>query len=341
MMALFAQCRGMCRGITLRGACGAREFVTIAPQLKNMPVIIPIGGGKGGVGKSFISANLGALMAKRGHRVILIDLDLGGSNLHTLLGIKSPPGGLDRFLDKTENRLEQVAVPTHISNLSFISSLHCSMEIANLYHAQKVKLIHAILRLPCDCILLDLGAGTHFNTLDFFLTSEAGVFVCTPEPTAIENAFRFIKAAYLRKLKQIISRNAFHKIVKDAVQDGGNQALRYTDLVDLVLKYDPGMEMFLRDSIRRLQFRFILNQFRKSTDSTLGEKIKTVCNRHFYSPFEFLGQIDFDERVTDSILSKNLFTLQYPESKTAIDFRAIVDQLAPKRVASHTMVQVR
>ncbi|MBI5895228.1 MAG: P-loop NTPase, partial [Desulfobacterales bacterium] len=155
-----------------------------------MPVIFPIGGGKGGVGKSFISANLGALMAKRGHRVILIDLDLGGSNLHTLLGIKSPQSGLDRFLDKTENRLEQVAVPTHISNLSFISSLHCSMEIANLYHAQKVKLINSILRLPCDCIILDLGAGTHFHTLDFFLTSDGGLFVCTPEPTAIENAFR-------------------------------------------------------------------------------------------------------------------------------------------------------
>ncbi len=305
-----------------------------------MPVIFPIGGGKGGVGKSFISANLGALMAKRGHRVILIDLDLGGSNLHTLLGIKSPPSGLDRFLDKTENRLEQVAVPTHISNLSFISSLHCSMEIANLYHAQKIKLINAIQRLAYDCVLLDLGAGTHFNTLDFFLASDRGVFVCTPEPTAIENAFRFIKAAYLRKLKQVISHNAFHKIVKDAAQDNGPQALRYNDIVDIVLKYDPGMEMFLRDSIRRLQFKFILNQFRKNTDSALGEKIKTVCNRHFYSPFEFLGHIDYDERVTDSILSKNLFTLQFPESKTATDFRAIVDQLAPKRVASHTTVKV-
>jgi flagellar biosynthesis protein FlhG len=305
-----------------------------------MPVIFPIGGGKGGVGKSFISANLGALMAKRGHRVILIDLDLGGSNLHTLLGIKTPQGGIDRFLDKTENRLESVAVPTHVPNLSFISSLHCSMEIANLYHAQKIKLINAIQKLACDCILLDLGAGTHFNTVDFFLASDRGLFVCTPEPTSIENAFRFIKAAYLRKLKQIISRNAFHKMVKDTVQDTGNLGLRYNDIIDMVLKYDPGMEMFLRDSIRRFEFKFILNQFRKNTDSALGEKIKNVCNRHFYSPFEYLGRIDYDDRVTDSILSKNLFSLQFPESKTAIDFRAIVDRLAPKRVASHTLAKV-
>jgi len=50
-----------------------------------MPRIYPIGGGKGGVGKSFITANLGALLAKQGKRVVLVDLDLGGSNLHTFL----------------------------------------------------------------------------------------------------------------------------------------------------------------------------------------------------------------------------------------------------------------
>lgn len=55
-----------------------------------MPQIFPIAGGKGGVGKSFISANLGTLMAKYGYRVALIDLDLGASNLHTFLGVKKP-----------------------------------------------------------------------------------------------------------------------------------------------------------------------------------------------------------------------------------------------------------
>ena len=63
-----------------------------------------------------------------------------------------------------------------------------------------------------------------FNTLDFFIASDRGVFVCTPEPTAIENAFRFIKAAYLRKLKKIIQLNSFQKIVKEAVRDDRHPA---------------------------------------------------------------------------------------------------------------------
>jgi flagellar biosynthesis protein FlhG len=88
-----------------------------------MPKIYPIGGVKGGVGKTFITASLGALFANRGKKVVLIDLDLGASNLHTLLGIKNPQNGLDSFLDKTVKKLESVAFPTNIPNLFCINSL--------------------------------------------------------------------------------------------------------------------------------------------------------------------------------------------------------------------------
>ncbi|MGD8894274.1 MAG: P-loop NTPase, partial [Desulfobacterales bacterium] len=81
-----------------------------------MAQIYPIGGGKGGVGKTFITASLGALLAKSGKKVVLIDLDLGGSNLHTVLGINDQQGGINRFLDKTVKNLENTAVPTVIQN---------------------------------------------------------------------------------------------------------------------------------------------------------------------------------------------------------------------------------
>jgi flagellar biosynthesis protein FlhG len=292
-----------------------------------MPEILPIGGGKGGVGKSFVTANLGALIAKRNQRVILLDLDLGASNLHTFLNIKSPKTGLHTFLNKQNDRLERSAVPTHIPNLFLISSMNCSMEIANLFHAQKIKLINAIKKLPYEYILLDLGAGTSFNTLDFFLTSEKGLFVCTPDPTSIENSFRFIKSVYLRKLKQVIKSNNFNKVVKDAISESGNDLLTSTQIIDLVLKYDPGREIFLREKIGRFQFKFILNQFRKNSDSTLGQKIEMVCNRHFYSTFEFVGHINFDERVSDAIIGKTIYALEYPDSAGAEEIKGITDRL--------------
>jgi flagellar biosynthesis protein FlhG len=295
-----------------------------------MPEIFPIGGGKGGVGKSFIAVNLGALIAKHGYRVVLVDLDLGASNLHTFLGIKSPKGGINSYLIKSINDLEQVATPTPFPNLYFISSVHCSMEIANLYHAQKIKLINAIKALPFDFIVLDLGAGTNFNTLDFFLASDQGVFVCTPEPTSIENAFRFIKAAYLRRLKQIVQLNSFQKIIKQAILESDRRQLGSADIIDMVLKYDPDREEFLRESISRFQFGFIINQFRKNTDVALGKKLEMVCNRHFYSRFKFLGNVDYDERVSESILKRTLFALQYPDTAASSALRWIAREMRHK-----------
>lgn len=292
-----------------------------------MPEIIPIGGGKGGVGKSFISANLGALIAKSGKRVVLVDLDLGGSNLHTFMGVTHPKRGLNRYLNKAVTHLESVALQTEHTNLSFISSVNCSMEIANLYHAQKIKLTNAIAKLPFDYILLDLGAGTNFNTLDFFLTSNNGIVVCTPDPTSIENAFRFIKAAYLRRLKQIVKTNSFNKMVKRAVLESDRKMIRSNDIIEIVLKYDPERETLLRKSISHFHFKFILNQFRKNSDPTLGEKLKIVCNRHFYSQFDFLGNIRFDERVPNSILNKMLFLREHPDAYASADLNLIAERL--------------
>lgn len=292
-----------------------------------MPKIYPIGGGKGGVGKSFIAASLGALIAKHGHKVVVIDLDLGASNLHTFLGIKSPQNGINSFLNKSVGSLQDVAVPTNIHNLSFISSFHCTMEIANLFHAQKIKLIKAIKSLDFDYIMIDLGAGTNFNTLDFFLTSSEGMFVCTPEPTSIENAFRFIKSAYLRRLKQLIKRNDFNSKVKQLAEEEFD-SMNSSNIIDFILTSDPDNEVFLKQRISEFNFKFILNQFRKNMDLRLGEKIETVCNRHFYSRFEFLGNIDFDDRVLDAILHKKLFVREYPDAGTAVKLKKIAERLA-------------
>jgi flagellar biosynthesis protein FlhG len=302
-----------------------------------MPKIYPIGGGKGGVGKSFISASLGALVANHGKKVALIDLDLGASNLHTFLGLPAPENGLNRYLNKATPDLQSAAVSTHINNLSFISSCHCSMEIANLFYAQKIKLINAIKKLPYDYIFLDLGAGTNFNTLDFFLTANKGIIVCTPEPTSIENAFRFIRAVYLRRLKQLIKQHPFDARVKTAVQDNNPNTLKAQGIIDIVLKYDPGNEAFLKERIGRFQFKMILNQFRKNVDPALGDRIKIVCNRHFYSPFEVLGRVDFDERVIDSIYARRLYVKEYPATVTAMGLKQIAELLTHNQQASSAL----
>lgn len=294
-----------------------------------MPQIFPIGGGKGGSGKSFITANLGALFARQGKKVLLMDLDLGGSNLHTIMGLRNPRTGLHDFLSKSCQDLQQVAVTTCVPNLFVIPSVDCSMEIANLVHAQKLKIIRAIQKLSYDYVLLDLGAGTHFNTLDFFLISNQGMFVITPEPTSIENTFRFIKAAYFRKIKQILGIHYFRDVVGECMDaQPHSRAVSPFDIIDVILTQDERKGGILRSELSAFHLKFVLNQCRKQTDSSLGNKIQKVCNMHLYATFQFLENVIYDERVHDAVSSKRIFIDTYPHTQTAMALRSIAEKIA-------------
>ena len=290
--------------------------------------IIAVGGAKGGIGKSLFVANLGVLLSQLGKKTVLVDLDLGASNLHLYMGIWSLPHRIDEFLSKKVNRLDHIIAPTIIPNLFIITSINCSMEIANLFYAQKMKIIRAIQRLSYDYIFIDLGAGTNFNTLDFFLTSNKGLFIVTPEPTSIENTFRFIKAVYLRIIKKTLKQNNFNSIVREVDEDPQNASMKAaSDIIEMIIRHDPDKRKFFRDKLSRFKFLFILNQFRKQIDKTLGEKIEKVCNKHFYSEFQFLGNINYDEKVHDSIFSKKIFIENYPYTMSAVNLQDIAKKI--------------
>src|SRR6478735_9924872 len=68
------------------------------PLARHMPAIVAVGGGKGGVGKSIVSANLGTTLAQFGYRVLVVDVDLGCSNLHSHFGVPMPKRTLADFL---------------------------------------------------------------------------------------------------------------------------------------------------------------------------------------------------------------------------------------------------
>jgi len=297
------------------------------PQTPPSSTILPVAGGKGGVGKSFVAASLGAFLAKLHQSVILVDLDLGAANLHTLLGLPPPKTGLQQFIQKSASNLSEVAIPTAIPNLRLISSSLCTTEVANLHHQQKVKIINAIRRLEADYVLLDLGAGTHFNTLDFFLSDNQGTVVMTPEPTAIENTIRFIRSVTIRMLKQLIKQHEFHAIVRESVDMAQNGALNSPDIIERILRYDPGKKDLMQQHLSSFTFHLVINQFRKTNDARIGDKLKMVCGRHFYSGFDALGIVNYDDRVHDSILSRTLYVHKYPYTTAAVDLRNIAGEI--------------
>ena len=167
--------------------------------------ILSVGGGKGGVGKSLVAASLGIEFARRGCRVVLVDCDLGGANLHTSLGIDPPRRTLSEFVNHSVERIEEVLVPTGIANLSLVSGALDHLDAASPNHGQKLRLIRHLQSMDADFAILDLAAGTQKNTLDFFLLADHKVVILAPEHSAIENAHRFVKAAFWRRLRAAAS----------------------------------------------------------------------------------------------------------------------------------------
>jgi flagellar biosynthesis protein FlhG len=122
-----------------------------------------VGGGKGGVGKSLVLSSLACAIAASGRRCTVIDADLGGANLHTLLGVAPPRRTLSHFLSGEVSSLAELMVPTSVPNLSLVSANRALLDMANPRHCQKEKLLRHVRRLDVDEVLLDLGGGSAFN----------------------------------------------------------------------------------------------------------------------------------------------------------------------------------
>jgi flagellar biosynthesis protein FlhG len=166
-----------------------------------MATLISVASGKGGVGKSVVSANLALALAKTGRQVLLADLDVGGAGAHIMFGELNPPVTLTDFLNKRVSRLEDVAVPiTFHPNLRLIAGTGETLATANMAYARKKRLMKHFQELEADVVVLDIGAGTNYHAFDFFLMADIHLAVATPEPTAILDLYRFIKLAAIRRV---------------------------------------------------------------------------------------------------------------------------------------------
>jgi flagellar biosynthesis protein FlhG len=82
--------------------------------------ILPIASGKGGVGKSLIATNLSIALAQAGKQVVIADFDLGGSNIHLMLGQSGIQQGIGVFLTNSKLKFEHIVLDTSYKNLRFV-----------------------------------------------------------------------------------------------------------------------------------------------------------------------------------------------------------------------------
>ena len=182
------------------------ELLISAHRLPACPPVLAIASGKGGVGKSFVAANVGALLARKGLRVMLVDADCGLANLDILFGVR-PEVTLEEVL---EGRAPlQSALIGIEANLWLLPSSGGWSQLVSSGQEEdrtrKISLARLLESCPweMDVILLDSGAGISDSVLDLHHPEFHSLVVVTPEPTSMADAYALIKSL---KLKRGISR---------------------------------------------------------------------------------------------------------------------------------------
>jgi len=284
-----------------------------------------IGGGKGGVGKSIVTLGLGICLAELGKKVILIDGDLGGANLHTLMGVRFPPTTLEDFLLRRVSRLEDIIVETQVEGIGLICGADDILGSANPTYAQKMRLMQQIENLDADFILLDLGAGTSFNTLDMFNASPGKIVVFTNQVTSLQNAYGFIKSSLYRRLCRVFAKDEdllwLIYQVGDKGAESGMQSIR--DLENRVAQALPEKWPRLQQALDDYQAFLLINMVKKSQDLKAIDIIQTVCGDFLNVQPQVLGALAFDPGVETAVNQMTPFPIYMKKGRASAAIREI------------------
>ncbi|MBW2605108.1 MAG: P-loop NTPase [Deltaproteobacteria bacterium] len=267
---------------------------------KSTPKILAVGGGKGGAGKSVFSTIMAFWLARIGNRTVLMDVDLGGANLHTLLGIKSPDRTLNDFITRKFSDLEDICIDTSEKNLRLISGASDVLSLANPHFSQKIKLMTHLSRLDADYVVLDLGAGTSFNVLDFFLIAHKKIVVLTPEPTSIQNAYIFVRNAVYRKLSRLSSKNpSLQALIKIAMDPKNVLKIRtIKELFQFIEESDKNNIIeVLKKEIVDIHLGVVTNMVKNEKEENAGRIVQIVAEKYLTIPSTDLGCVSYDRHI--------------------------------------------
>ena len=172
-------------------------------ETKKTAKILSVTSGKGGVGKTSLSVNIAASLGKEDLRVLLIDADLGLSNVEIMLGVT--PSYTLKDVIKNGRAIEEVIINGPY-NIDFISGGNGFLELAELSEIEREEILIKIHKLEelYDIIIIDTGAGISKNVTAFLTISDEIIVVTNSEPTALTDAYSIIKVITEEKLKQKI-----------------------------------------------------------------------------------------------------------------------------------------
>ena len=179
-------------------------------------------------------------------------------------------------------------------------------------------------------MLIDLGAGTHVHTLDFFIYSDAGLLVVVPEPTSIENAYVFMKSIMFRKIQNICRAFEINTELENSILQKVISPSQGVTPFNEFHKFISGNTMVdneIIDIIKATNIGIVMNQVRTQEDKDLGLSMSSICSQYFGFSSQFLGSMRYDDSVWKSIRIRKSLIVDYPHSVASSNIYQITDAL--------------
>lgn len=287
-----------------------------------------VGGGKGGTGKSFVASGLGVCLAEKGLKVVMVDADFGGANLHTYFGVLKPAQSYREFV-QDGTPLNELLLETPIPGLSFIAGDLNSSGENPLTYALKMKFFRQLRKLDADVVLLDLGAGSHRKTLDIFLETDRMIVVTVPERMAIENLYIFIKSAFFRKLSPLFGKAG----IRDEARDVWKRRESYNihsmeEFTDHLSLHFVKFGQLFEEEMKKFRIHVVLNKVRDYRQTETGFAVKSMAEKYLGIPASFAGHIRYDREFWDRLQQDRGYLSRVSAARLMVDMCRISDLLA-------------
>ena len=293
--------------------------------------VMALGGARAGAGTSTLAVNLAVYLAQLGRKVILVDADPAGGELHTLLGVELDLGRMQSDDDPDE---EVRTIATPVPGLELLPQLYTTGSTVPVRPGRKPRWARKLRQLDVDHVLFDLGAGTQPATLDLFLAADLGLCVVAPEPPSVEATYRFARALFQRRVRRTFLRDRFKMRMVERAQAELPPLPTPQSLVRTLARYDTQMGETAAAELSKIQPRLIVNQVQLRTDADLGPAMRDMAQRYLGMTFDYVSHVEKDDAVWLSVVRRRPLLIDGPTSKSARNIERIARRVQAL-VAAH------
>ncbi len=295
------------------------------PQAQASGRLIAVGGGRGGVGKSVIAESLAVYFAQLGKPVILVDADPTGANLHAHFGLAASRG--EPSLDGAEAggrtgdpaaAWEAALVQTSVPGLRLLPAAHDSIDASLALRAsRKARWLARLRALPAEYLVVDVGPGHGPVAVDLMLAADLAVVVSVPEPPAIETTYRFLRAAFVRRVRRSLHTDRFRLGLFDRALRQLGFLPAPIELVRALTRVERELALLAWIEAKRMRLHLVVNQTRVRADQDLGQQMCDLSARHYGVALDELGHVEHDDTVWLAVRRNRPLLIDSPASKAA------------------------